>query len=91
MNKSEFISSVAAKAGLSKADSQKAVTAVLATIEEALKAGDNVSLIGFGTFEAVARAEREARVPGTNKTVKVPATKVVKFKVGKQLKDSVAS
>ncbi|MEF3190956.1 MAG: HU family DNA-binding protein [Campylobacterales bacterium] len=89
MNKADFVAAVAAKAGLSKADSQRAISAALDVITEALKKGESVSFIGFGTFETVDRPAREARVPGTDKKVKVPATKVVKFRVGKKLKESV--
>ena len=91
MNKAEFIDAVAAKAGLSKKDAKGAVDAVLDTITEALVKKDSVSFIGFGTFSTAPRAAREARVPGTDKTVKVAATTVAKFKVGKILKLKVAS
>lgn len=90
MNKAEFIDAVAEKAGLSKKDAKGAVDASLETLTEALSKGDSVSFIGFGTFSTADRAERTARVPGTGKEVKVPATRVAKFKVGKALKDSVA-
>ena len=90
MNKAEFIDAVAAKAGLSKKDSKGAVEAVLETITEALVKRDAVSFIGFGTFSTAPRAAREARVPGTDKTVQVAATTVAKFKVGKALKEAVA-
>ena len=90
MNKSEFIDAVAEKAKLSKKDAKSAVDAVLETITETLAKKDSVSFIGFGTFSTAARAAREARVPGTDKTVKVAATTVAKFKVGKALKEAVA-
>ena len=90
MNKAEFIDAVAVKAGLSKKDAKGAVDATLDTLTEALSKGDSVSFIGFGTFSTADRAERTARVPGTGKEVKVPATRVAKFKVGKALKDAVA-
>ncbi len=73
-----------------KKDAKGAVDAVLDTITEALVKKDSVSFIGFGTFSTAARAAREARVPGTDKTVKVAATTVAKFKVGKALKEAVA-
>jgi len=91
MNKAEFIDAVAAKAGLSKKDAKGAVDAVLDTITEALVKKDSVSFIGFGTFTVAQRAARTAKVPGTTKTVEVPATTVAKFKVGKALKDAVAN
>ena len=90
MKKADFIQAVAQKAGLSKKDTQKVIDAALETITEALKNGDDVTFIGFGTFTTAQRAEREAKVPGTDRVVKVPATRVVKFKVGKQLKEAVA-
>jgi DNA-binding protein HU-beta len=90
VNKAEFISAVAEKTGLSKKDAQKALEATLETIQEVLVAKDSVSFIGFGTFSTAQRAERMARVPGTGKEIKVPATTAAKFKVGKQLKDAVA-
>ena len=90
MNKIEFIDAISTKTGLTKKDTKAAVDAVLETITEALVKKDSVSFIGFGTFSTSARAAREARVPGTDKTVDVPATTVAKFKVGKALKDAVA-
>ena len=90
MNKNEFIDAVAAKAGLSKKDSKSAVDAVLETITEALVKKDSVAFVGFGTFSTANRAARVAKVPGTDKTVNVPATTVAKFKVGKALKEAVA-
>ena len=91
MNKNEFIDAVAEKAGLSKKDSKAAVDAVLETITEALVKKDSVAFVGFGTFSVGQRAARVAQVPGTGKTVNVPATTVAKFKVGKALKEAVAS
>lgn len=91
MKKAEFIQAVAEKAGLSKKDTTSVVDATLETIEEALVKGSEISFIGFGTFSVTQRAARKARVPGTNKTIDVPASKAVKFKVGKKLKDAVAA
>ncbi|HHD75739.1 MAG TPA: HU family DNA-binding protein [Campylobacterales bacterium] len=90
MKKAEFIDAVAEKSGLSKKDANEALNAILETITEALKEGQTVSFIGFGSFSTVEREAREARVPLTGKTVKIPARKAVKFKVGKSLKDTVA-
>ena len=90
MNKAEFVDAVAEKSGLTKKDSKAAVDAVLDTLTEALAKKDSVAFIGFGTFSTDSRAAREARVPGTDKTVKVAATTVAKFKVGKALKEAVA-
>ncbi len=90
MKKADFIQLVAEKAGLSKKDTVKIVDSALAAISELLVKGDSISFIGFGSFDVAQRAAREGKVPGTNRTYKSPATKVVKFKVGKQLKESVA-
>ncbi|MBQ7688095.1 MAG: HU family DNA-binding protein [Clostridia bacterium] len=89
MNKTELIAAVAEKAGLSKKDAEKAVKAVFESVTETLAAGNKVQLIGFGTFEVRARAEKEARNPRTGATVKVAATKVPAFKAGAALKDAV--
>ena len=89
MNKTELIAAVAEKAELSKKDAAKAVAAVFAAIEDALKAGDKVQLIGFGTFEVKERAEREGRNPSTGETIKIAASKVPGFKAGAALKKSV--
>lgn len=91
MNKQEFINEVANKSSLSKKDARDAVEAVLDTITEALVKKESVSFVGFGTFTTKERAARIATVPGTNKKVEVPATTVASFKVGKSLKESVAS
>ena len=90
MNKIEFIDAISTKTGLTKKDTKAAVDAVLETITETLAKKDSVSFIGFGTFSVKARNARTAKVPGTDKTVDVPATTVAKFKVGKALKDAVA-
>jgi len=90
MKKAEFIDAVASKTGLSKKDTTEALNAMLETIQDALVAKKSISFIGFGTFSTTERGERTARVPGTNKTVTVPATTAVKFKVGKKLKEAVA-
>ncbi|AHJ13033.1 HU family DNA-binding protein [Sulfurospirillum multivorans] len=91
MNKSEFIQTVAEKSGLTKKATGEAVDAILEVIEASLVAGQDVNFIGFGSFRVANKAARIARVPGTDNTIDVPATKAVKFKVGKALKDSVAS
>ena len=91
MKKADFIQAVAEKAGLSKKDSLKVVDAALEVIQNALVAGDSVSFIGFGTFGTADRAARKARVPGTKKVIDVPASKAVKFKVGRKLKEAVVA
>lgn len=89
MNKAEFVAAVAASAELSKSDAANAVDAVIETIKAALKKGDNVSLVGFGTFEVRKRAARTGRNPRTGDTIKIKASKVPSFKAGKALKDAV--
>ncbi|WP_456453001.1 HU family DNA-binding protein [Hydrogenimonas sp.] len=90
MKKAEFVQAVAEKAGLSKKDTEAVLDAAIETITEALAAGKSVSFIGFGTFSTAERAARKAKVPGTDRVVEVPATRAVKFKVGKKLKEAVA-
>lgn len=89
MNKTELIQSVSEKSGLTKKDSEKAVTAILETVIDAVSAGEKVQLIGFGTFEARERAAREGRNPSTGEVINIAATKVPAFKAGKAFKDSV--
>ena len=89
MNKKEFIAAVAEKAELKKDDAKKAIDAFVEVVTEELKKGEKIQLVGFGTFEAVERPEREGRVPGTDKTMTIPASKTPKFKAGKALKDAL--
>lgn len=89
MNKVELIAAVAAKAGLSKKDADKAVAAVVASIEEALVKGEKVQLIGFGTFEVRERAARVGRNPQTKEEIKIEASKQPVFKAGAALKKAV--
>ena len=89
MNKTELVAALAAKTELSKKDAEKALNAVVETITEALKAGDKVALVGFGTFEAKERPARVARNPRTGEEIKVEASKTPAFKAGKALKDAV--
>ncbi len=88
MNKTDLVNAVAAT-GLTKKDADKAVAAVFGAIEGALKAGDKVQLVGFGTFEVRERAAKEGRNPKTGETIKIAASKVPAFKAGKALKDAV--
>lgn len=90
MTKAELISAVAQKAELSKKDSDKAVSAVMDVITEALASGDKVSLVGFGTFEVKARAERKGINPRTKEEITIAASKLPSFKAGKALKDAVS-
>lgn len=90
MNKVELVAAVAEKADLSKKDAEKALGAVLDAIVEAVAAGDKVSLVGFGTFEARCRAARTGRNPRTKETITIPASKQPAFKAGKAFKDTVS-
>ena len=89
MNKAELIDAVAEKSGLSKTDAQKTVEALFDTIQVALKKGDDVRLVGFGTFSVSARAASEGRNPRTGEAIKIPARKQPKFRAGKELKEAV--
>ena len=90
MTKVELINQVAEKAGLSKKDAEKAVSAVVASISDALVNGETVQLVGFGTFEVRDRKAKEGINPLTKTKITVPAKKVPAFKAGKSLKDAVA-
>ena len=90
MTKTELMNAVAEKTGFSKKDADKAVSAVLEAITDALTSGEKVQLVGFGTFEVRDRAAREGKNPATGETIKIDATKVPAFKAGKALKDAVA-
>lgn len=89
MNKSELIEAVAQSADLSKAAATRAVDAVVDSVTRALKKGDQVTLVGFGTFTVRDRAARSGRNPRTGQTITIPASKVPGFKAGKALKDAV--
>ena len=90
MNKAELIAAVAAKAGVSQKDAGVVVAAVLDEIKDALKNGDKVQLVGFGSFEVRAKAARTGKNPRTGETINIPASKAPAFKAGKALKDAVA-
>ena len=91
MNKVEFIAAVSTKANITKKDATVAVNAVLKTITETLAKGESIQFVGFGSFNVKDRAARIATVPGTTKTVQVPASKAVSFKSGKDLRSKVNS
>lgn len=88
-NKAELVENVAKKTGLTKKDATAAVEAVFGSIQDGLKKGDKVQLIGFGTFEVRNRAARKGRNPQTGKEIEIAASKVPAFKPGKALKDAV--
>ena len=90
MTKTELINAVAEKAELSKKDAEKAVSAVLEGITDALTSGEKVQLVGFGTFEVRERAAREGKNPATGETIQIEATRVPAFKAAKALKDAIA-
>ena len=89
MNKSELIDVIAAEAEISKAAAGRALDATVAAVKDALKAGDSVSLIGFGTFSVGERAARTGRNPRTGNSLNIKAAKVPKFRPGKGLKDAI--
>ena len=90
MNKTELVASIADKAGISKKDAEKTLSAFLDTVVDSLKNGDKVQLVGFGTFEVRERAARTGINPLTKKTIKIAASKSPVFKAGKTFKDAVA-
>ncbi|MGC8768233.1 HU family DNA-binding protein [Calditerrivibrio sp.] len=89
MNKKDLIEKIAAKAGLKKVEAEKALEAFEEAVVEALKSGDKVTLVGFGTFSVYERKARTGRNPQTGKEIKIPAKKAPKFTPGKLFKDSV--
>ncbi len=89
MNKTELVNAIAAKSGLSKKNSEAALNALVSSVEDALVAGEKVVLVGFGTFEVKARAERKGRNPQTKEEITIPASKAPVFKAGKGLKDKI--
>lgn len=91
MNKTEIIDAIAAEAGLTKVDAGKALNAFTDAITKALKSGDSVTLVGFGTFKVNARAARTGRNPRTGAELKIAARKAPAFTAGKTLKDAINS
>ena len=90
MNKAELIAKIAMNSGLSKKDSEKALTAAIDAITEALKNGEKVQLVGFGIFDVKERAPRTGRNPKKKEAIQIPASRVPQFKPGKALKDAVS-
>lgn len=89
MNKTELIDKIAAGAGISKADSKKALDATVNALKEALIAGDKIQLVGFGTFSVNERPAREGINPATKEKIQIAAKKVTKFKAGAELADAL--
>jgi DNA-binding protein HU-beta len=89
MTKAELIDKIASGTGLSKADASRALDATLNAVRSALKKGQKVTLVGFGTFAVVKRKSRKGRNPRTGQAITIPAAKIPKFTAGKSLKDAV--
>jgi len=89
MTKTDLVNSVAAKTSMTKADSDRAINALLDSVRSALAKGEKVTLTGFGTFEVRKRAARTGRNPRTGEVISIPATKTPAFRAGKGLKDAV--
>lgn len=89
MNKAELIDAIATESDLSKAEAKKALDAFITTTSNALKGGDRISLVGFGSFSVSMRNARTGRNPQTGKEIQIPAKNVVKFKAGAELSDAV--
>jgi len=89
MSKAELVEQIAAETGMTKAEAERAVNAFINVVTSTLKGGDDVTLVGFGTFTTGERAERQGRNPQTGETITIAAKKVVKFKPGKALKDEI--
>ena len=89
MNKTELVNAIAEKAQISKADAKQAVDAFVVTVTDALKAGDKIALVGFGTFAVSEKAARKGINPATGATIEIAAKKVAKFKPGAELAEAV--
>jgi DNA-binding protein HU-beta len=89
MTKAELVAKIASEAGITKSQAEKGVEGFISAVSAALAGGDNVTLVGFGTFSVVARSQREGRNPRTGGKIKIPASKAVKFKAGKTLSEKV--
>ena len=89
MNKAELTAAIVKKTGFTKKDAEKALSAFVEVVTEAMKAGEKVQLVGFGTFESKERPARVARNPRTGEEITIAASKTASFKVGKALKDSI--
>lgn len=90
MNKTELIAAMAEKNQLSKKDNEAALASFMEAVKDVMRDGDKIQLVGFGTFEAVPRAERQGRNPSTGAVTVIPATTVARFKPGQALKDAAA-
>lgn len=89
MTKAELVAKIANDTGITRSQTEKAVDAFVSAVSMALESGDKITLVGFGTFSVAERAEREGRNPRSGEKIKVPASKVVKFKAGKTLSEKI--
>jgi DNA-binding protein HU-beta len=89
MTKAELVAKIASEAGITKSKAEKALDGFVSAVSAALSGGDKITLVGFGTFSVAARSQREGRNPRTGEKIKIPASKVVKFKAGKTLSEKV--
>jgi DNA-binding protein HU-beta len=89
MTKAELVAKIASEGGITKSQAEKAVVGFVSAVSGALSGGEKITLVGFGTFSVVTRSKREGRNPRTGEKIKIPASKVVKFKTGKTLKGKV--
>ena len=89
MTKAELVAKIASEVGLTKSQAEKALDGFISTVSGALSGGDKITLVGFGTFSVGTRSQREGRNPSTGEKIKIPASKVVKFKAGKTLSEKV--
>ena len=89
MTKAELVGRIACEGGITKSQAEKAVDGFVSAVSAALASGDKITLVGFGTFSVGSRSQREGRNPRTGEKIKIPASKVVKFKAGKTLSEKV--
>ena len=89
MTKAELVGQIASEGGITKSQAEKAVDGFVSAVSDALATGDKITLVGFGTFSVGERSKREGRNPRTGEKIKIPASKVVKFKAGKSLSEKV--
>ena len=89
MTKAELVAKIASEGGIIKSQAEKALDGFISAVSAALSGGDKITLVGFGTFSVGSRAQREGRNPRTGEKIKIPASKVVKFKAGKTLSEKV--
>jgi len=89
MTKAELVAKIASEGGITKSQAEKALVGFVSTVSGVLSGGDKITLVGFGTFSVGTRSQREGRNPSTGEKIKIPASKVVKFKAGKTLSEKV--